>query len=497
MNDKKTEYQCEVFRNKNYKVIVTFFKTANGLMVRRFQIFRCILKKWFVILTVVCSILLGNFIINNKNNYINSTSIFMIYGGSSSENINDENKETNDEIEINKEARAMEALKASAIRKASGQQFPASVNKMAEFLINKFCAFYNSKLGQFLLEIEALSINYPPHHIHSPRIGLKLNPAYPRLFLPGRISEYTKSIFTKTSSSTALRSLGESYNDIKWTAGRRQPPFEGLTLDLSKFSPKPFRFSLFQINRKFPKHKEALLQAFQLPNNYFDQFKTRIARAHEVARLLRKNFESDKLLVYPNGTLNYRESVIHIYNPVTRLYVVFENRESQDFCNLITFYQFTQKRGDILAEDMKSGNWDGSVGESEINHMVRAAELATLFQKRQFREMYKEYFPQVAPTHKLDNGQITKIPEIVEKYSNGERLTPTELKIVKRCQLLEQGWQNFLDENNIALDDNLRNFWFASKADVYPSEAPSVVTQMDKIIEDMDNIIGPKLGDIE
>ena len=236
-------------------------------------------------------------------------------------------------------------------------------------------------------------------------------------------------------------------------------------------------------------HIPALLEAFNLPNNYFDNLKDS-QKVLKIVNLLRKHGQSENLLVEPNGKLNKREDVIHTFNPDSRLYVGFEKWQEFDDSFFITYYRMTEEKTDKLTESMKDPNWDKNVGLSNEQRQVESKIRAQARRKKEFLDLFKGYFPTIAPTDKLSNRQINEIPRILAKslQSETDKLTPKEIEILQRFDAIDKGWQAYLDSqlDNFSPEHEFRNLLQNQN-----------VTDPKLLLKQIKEIVGPTLDDVE
>ena len=497
---------------KRRKVVFTFTKKCNQWILTHVKMFKKKLGKWILIAVFMVSTLLP--ISNNQKNFLphgysfaakQSITTVVIGRGGSDQPENDQSmdkeKRTADSLstsEVSKNAtktdeeRAMEALVQSAIQKAENKKWPKSIAKFFKQGYKLLVRILDNELVQIIVRVEALAANAPQPHMTRPKskIQLRIAPGERRPFPPGTISSCAKSTIRQPArTSLAAHPIKRSSLDLERTSDRRQQPF--IDVAITGLPNKRARFSLVQLGNK-GKHFPVLLKTLGLPSNYLDKFETKIAQLNEVGQLLKTICESKAVLVKLNGTLNYREPAVHVFDPDHRLYIGFEPQPNSDDLYYITHYSLTLSKSRELADNIKNDNWDGNVGlpVEELEQQLKnvGKNVRENRRKQQTSEYYNEFFPTVAPEHKLSNKQIQSVEKLVRKYKRGEILTSQEIKILTRFRFLNEGWQFYLDRANIDIDNPIRNLWHDNNVD--PSVAPSIYEQIDKIV-------GPTLGDID
>lgn len=403
-------------------------------------------------------------------------------------NLNSSTSEVSKNAIKTDEEKSMKALVKSTIQKAEGKHWPKSIAKCLKQSYKLLGRILGNELVQGVLKVNALAANQPAPHMIRPGVQLRVIPGQRKLFPPGTVSRYSDS-----PSSLTRRLYKKSNEDLINSAARRRPPSIDLPINgfpkIDGRAEPNSRVSLSQIARK-QKHESDLLKALKLPPNYLDKYQTRFERSLEVGRLLKVACASKSLWIEPNGTLNYREPAIHVYNPELELYMAFEPSLSNNTIHLITYY--SDAKSQKIAEKMTDPAWDKNIGSSTKTHELNRQKVAENRRIKQnnklFGESYKDYYPTVAPDNKLSQAQINEVPEIVQKYEQRGILTPNEKEVLKRYAALNRGWQAHLNNENINLNDARRNLWHNRGVD--SSEALLLTEQID-------NIIGPSLGDID
>lgn len=264
----------------------------------------------------------------------------MARGGSENVNLESENTKSKSKkmeetiAEDASEASAMEKLVKSTIQKSRKDKWPKSINKGFKYVVNKIAQILSHPIMKKLVAEGARQ--GPPAFISPPNKNkqlIRLDPTSKLLFPPSTHSKYSPAIRIKVEPHNSKKNTHE----IRDTASRRQKPL--YEIPIKGFDERITKASGVQILKK-DYHIPALLEAFNLPNNYFENLKDS-QKVLKIVNLLRKHGQSENLLVEPNGRLNKREDVIHTFNPDSRLYVGFEKWQEFDDSFFITYYRMT------------------------------------------------------------------------------------------------------------------------------------------------------------
>nr|YP_010282936.1 hypothetical protein MKT70_pgp099 [Nitzschia ovalis]YP_010282997.1 hypothetical protein MKT70_pgp038 [Nitzschia ovalis]ULD15700.1 hypothetical protein [Nitzschia ovalis]ULD15761.1 hypothetical protein [Nitzschia ovalis] len=485
--------------SRNSKIVLSFVNDSGEWILSQIESFKRRFRSWVTVMVIVVHVFFSQF--GDVNSYImqefssqESTTVAIYRGGCTQ----DGKSTVQEETMSDEEKQAMEALKKSVIDKSLKKKWPKSIGKGVKEMANTLLKLLNEPLSRGIISVVEASVQNPPTRISAgPRI--RINPTQRKFFPPGVISQYSgysygfgsmsQKQYTgyRASATRTQLMFKKSEEEIRKTSSRRQPPL--FKVPIKGYEERTPYASGGQMTGKKIYHKEfedpTIRKAMGLDNNYLTDENNSLA----VLKFIRSVLSCDNLLIR-KGTLNYQENVLHIFEPNTRVYMCFEIWNEFNDAFYITGYQRTVENTDKFEDQMRDKNWDGNVGLSREERQVELERQAQARSKKNFRKLFKEYSPTIAPTGKLSNQQINEIPKILSKslQNQADKLTPEQIEILQRFDTIEKGWQIHLDNqpDNISREDDRRNLW----RELDPTEAPSLKQQID-------DILGPSLGDVE
>jgi len=235
----------------------------------------------------------------------------------------------------------------------------------------------------------------------------------------------------------------------------------------------PFFFSQKQCQRKAPPHAADFVNFIE---NH-DKISLRNVPFVELGNLyceaIDKFLQTPDLKRISRATLNKRERVTIIYDPVTRLFAAFENNPLYQKRFLITAFKF-QKNG--VSELKQTGN----VGLSkEARNRMMNERGAKTQKKNERKQLIEGFMSHLSPSQKLGKKQVAEAQRNLNKKQNDPSLvfSPIEEEHMRRLQSFNEAKEKFFTEKGLAdpLEQSTKSNNLKSGNSNFESEANSIL----------------------